>query len=91
MANKPTYEELELRNKELEQAKIQYKLAEEALRKNEKEYRTTLNCFLVWTIQASVLTQRLSIIFLKPFHRQTVPQPGNRAEQALVWPSADGF
>ena len=50
MANKPTYEELEQRIKELEREREEYDQADEALRESAKEYRSTLNDLLVGVV-----------------------------------------
>ena len=47
MANKPSYEELEKRVRELEQAESEHKQTEEALRESEEEYRQLFESSMV--------------------------------------------
>jgi PAS domain-containing protein len=50
MSKKPTYEELEQRVRELESTDIVRKQTENALRKNEREYRSTVDGLLVGVV-----------------------------------------
>ncbi|MCP3891227.1 MAG: PAS domain S-box protein [Desulfobulbaceae bacterium] len=63
MINKPSYEELEQRVKELEKAVIERKLLEETHQTSEKEYRSTLNNLLIGVVVHAYDT---SILFSNP-------------------------
>ena len=84
MANKPTYEELEQRVKDLENEVCKRKRAEEPLLESEKEYRSTLNDLLVGVVvHASDTSIRLSnpeaTNILGLTYEQTVGEEGYRS------------
>ncbi|MDM8536573.1 ATP-binding protein [Desulfobacterales bacterium HSG17] len=63
MVDKPTYEELEIRVKELEETKIELKHSEKVIRTSEEEYRSTLNNLLIGVVVHAYDT---SIVFSNP-------------------------
>ncbi len=85
MSNKPTYEELEQRVKELELGVIKQKQAEDALLESEKKYKTLVNASTEG-IQLTDLDGR--IIFSNPAHHEIHGYSENELIGKFVWEMA---